>query len=246
MLTQHRVGLRAFTLMELLVVISIMAVLIALILPAMAKSRAMAASAKCLSNLRQLQTAQIAYATANDDLLIYAGDGTEQGSWIGELEAHGATAGARQCPADRSPHFVTPVPGMNPPRLRTTSYGINNYVSPTHAPFGIEPLRKLTQVRQPSTVIHLVELAETGEYAIADHVHVQNFYLAVAPQITIALIDKQMALGRHGGRAQSWSAVLNYSFVDGHAESRTTRQVYTDPERNLFVPPGMVQANAQP
>lgn len=246
MLPLHRVRLRAFTLIELLVAISIMAVMIALIMPAMARSRALASSAKCLSNLRQVQTAQIAYATANDDLLIYAGDGTEQGSWIGDLEAHGATAGSRRCPADRSPHFMSPVPGIETPRLRTTSYGINNYVSPTHAPFGIEPLRKLTQVRQPSTVIHLVELAETGEYAVADHVHVQSFYLAVAPQITIALIDKQMALGRHGGRAQSWDAVLNYSFVDGHAESRTTRQVYTSPQRNLFIPPGLVQTTTQP
>lgn len=230
----------AFTLIELLIVMTIIAVAIGLLLPALSRSRQLAARAQCLSNIRQLQTAQIAYAASNDDLLIHAGDGTEQGSWIGVLQTYGATPQARKCPQDKSPHYATPIPGTSPPRRRTTSYGINNYVSPTHAPFGIEPLRKLTQIRQSSTVIQLVELAETGTYAGSDHVHVQDFYLALAPQITIALIDKQMALGRHGGRAQSWDASLNYSFIDGHAEALSVRQVYTDPTRNLFVPSGVV------
>lgn len=240
MSTRNTSRCAAFTLIELLIVMAIIAVAIGLILPALSRSRQLAARAQCLSNIRQLQTAQIAYATANDDLLINAGDGTEQGSWIGNLQTYGASPQARKCPRDLSPYYATPIPGTSPPRLRTTSYGINNYVSPTHAPFGIEPLKKLTQIRQSSTVIQLVELAETGSYAGSDHVHVQDFYLALAPQITIALIDKQLALGRHGGKAQSWDAPLNYSFIDGHAEPLTVRQVYTDPMRNLFVPFGVV------
>lgn len=244
MSTRNASRCAAFTLIELLVVMAIIGIAIGLLLPAMSRSRQIAASAQCLSNIRQLQTAQIAYASANDDLLISAGDGTEQGSWIGVLQTYGATPQARKCPSDKSSHYVTPIPGSSPPRLRTTSYGINNYVSPTHAPFGIEPLRKLTQIRQSSTVIQLVELAETGTYAGSDHVHVQDFYLAVAPQITIALIDKQMALGRHGGRAQSWDASLNYSFIDGHAEPLKVRQVYTDSTRNLFVPSGVVKTTS--
>lgn len=48
--------------MELLVVISVITLLISLLLPALQKSRKTARASICLSNLRQLQIAQIAYA----------------------------------------------------------------------------------------------------------------------------------------------------------------------------------------
>ncbi len=62
---------RAFTLVEMLVVIAIVGVLAALLLPTLASARAKAKRTACLSNLRQMGIAILCYSTDNNGNIPY-------------------------------------------------------------------------------------------------------------------------------------------------------------------------------
>jgi len=76
----------AFTLVELLVVIGIIAVLVALLLPALNKARVTANRAACASNLRQIGMAVQLYRNSYDDYLpAYNTPGDQSESWQQQL-----------------------------------------------------------------------------------------------------------------------------------------------------------------
>lgn len=150
---------RAFTLVELLVVIAVIGVLIGTLVPALAGARRAAMRTDCLSRIRQLCLAQAMYASDHEGQLVDYGLAhggaalSVRRSWVGQLqsyyedplverdleepEADGTiTPEIVRSPVDDSPHWSVgdggagvPVPGTDG-RFRLTSYGLNEHVTP--------------------------------------------------------------------------------------------------------------------
>ena len=84
-----RVKHECFTLIELLVVIAIIAILAAMLLPALQKARERGKSASCISNQKQIGGAIGLYTSSNDDYMVPCKQGTNEYLWGHTLASEG-------------------------------------------------------------------------------------------------------------------------------------------------------------
>lgn len=101
-------GKRAFTLIELLVVIAIIAILAAMLLPALSKAKMRAKELNCVANLKQLTLSGIMYSTDTHGFIGYS-DPTLPGTlWMGTLiNLYAKVDAVRLCPSTKEPTPLT-------------------------------------------------------------------------------------------------------------------------------------------
>jgi prepilin-type N-terminal cleavage/methylation domain-containing protein/prepilin-type processing-associated H-X9-DG protein len=221
-----------FTLIELLVVIAVIALLAAMLLPALVRAKDKAMTAACLSNLKQLATCWHLYMTDNDDLLtpnnsIYAVNISSQfvagASWClgdarydttstnienGLLFPYNRSGAIYHCPADRS--SIEDANGNPLPQLRNRSYNMSQSVNgyPEFNPELVNLLptfKKFTQIQNPNPAACLVFVDELADTMLdAEFGMPTDFYDGSSNWW-------DMPANRHNQGA-------NLSFADGHVE----------------------------
>jgi prepilin-type N-terminal cleavage/methylation domain-containing protein/prepilin-type processing-associated H-X9-DG protein len=213
---------RAFTLIEILVVIAIIAILAAILFPVFSRARENARRASCMSNLKQIGLAFIQYTQDYDQRYPLSSYPTESVSWTVSAQPYMKSIQLFRCPSDAGSRWDTlplasPANGDN---YYTTSYIINAWIA------GESQYSNLAGINSPSVFIVLSE-ANT-DVTQRDHFH--PFCWGASPEdcsagFAATTFDsaknqtKELAVKRH-------LDTFNALYADGHVKSVRWSQVW--------------------